>query len=79
MSDRRIVLGSLLALGFAVGGGWLISHGSSPASAATDGPGPNLVIEVAGATTGTIVIDLLPEVAPKHVEQIDGAGERGRL
>ena len=77
MSDRRIVLGSLLALGFAVGGGWLISHGSSPASAATDGPGPNLVIEVAGATSGTIVIDLMPEVAPKHVEQIVALAKEG--
>ena len=37
---------------------------------AVDGPGPNLTIEVAGAANGTIVIDLLPDVAPKHVAQI---------
>lgn len=37
---------------------------------AVDGPGPNLVIEVAGAANGTVVIDLLPDVAPLHVAQI---------
>ena len=35
-----------------------------------DGPGPNLVIEVAGAAKGTIVIDMLPQYAPKHVAQM---------
>ncbi len=44
---------------------------------AQDGPGPNLVIEVAGSTTGTIVIDLLPEVAPAHVEQITALAAEG--
>ncbi|MEM7437999.1 MAG: peptidylprolyl isomerase [Pseudomonadota bacterium] len=29
-----------------------------------------LVIEVAGETSGTIEIELLPEVAPKHVERV---------
>jgi peptidylprolyl isomerase len=50
---------------------------SSPAIAAEDGPGPNLVIEVAGANPGTIVIDLLPDVAPKHVEQITALAAEG--
>jgi peptidylprolyl isomerase len=77
MSDRRFFVGSLLALGVTVAGGWLISHGSGPASAATDGPGPNLVIEVAGATSGTIVIDLMAEVAPRHVEQIVALAKEG--
>ncbi|MCV2864648.1 peptidylprolyl isomerase [Defluviimonas sp. WL0075] len=36
----------------------------------TDGPGPNLVIEVAGEANGRIVIDLMPDVAPLHVKQI---------
>ncbi len=35
-----------------------------------DLPGPNLVIDVAGEANGTVVIDLLPDVAPKHVAQI---------
>ena len=35
-----------------------------------DGPGPNLSIEVAGGANGTIVIDLLPQYAPKHVDQM---------
>jgi peptidylprolyl isomerase len=42
-----------------------------------DGPGPNLTIEVAGSTTGTIVIDLMPEVAPKHVAQIVALAKAG--
>ncbi len=47
------------------------------ALAQADGPGPNLVIEVAGEANGTIVIDLLPEVAPGHVEQITALAREG--
>ena len=39
----------------------------------TDGPGPNLVIEVAdakGASKGKIVLDLYADKAPKHVERL---------
>lgn len=39
----------------------------------TDGPGPNLVIEVAdaaGASKGKIVLDLYTDKAPKHVERL---------
>lgn len=43
----------------------------------TDGPGPNLTIEVAGGVSGNIVIDLLPDVAPKHVEQITALASEG--
>lgn len=42
-----------------------------------DGPGPNLVIEVAGAANGTVVIDLLPDVAPQHVAQIVALAKAG--
>ncbi len=44
---------------------------------AVDGPGPNLVIEVAGAANGTVVIDLLPEIAPLHVAQITTLAGQG--
>ncbi|SMX24461.1 peptidylprolyl isomerase [Boseongicola aestuarii] len=44
---------------------------------ATDGPGPNLVIEVAGEASGTVVIDLLEDVAPLHVAQITALAEEG--
>jgi peptidylprolyl isomerase len=44
---------------------------------AVDGPGPNLVIEVAGAANGTIVIDLLADVAPQHVAQITALAQEG--
>ena len=52
---------------------------ASPALAqdAVDGPGPNLVIEVAGAANGTVVIDLLPDVAPLHVAQIVTLAQSG--
>ena len=49
----------------------------SLAFAQEDGPGPNLVIEVSGEANGTIVIDLLPEVAPLHVEQITALARDG--
>lgn len=35
-----------------------------------DGPGPNLVLQVGGSVQGRIVIDLLPSVAPNHVQRI---------
>ena len=44
---------------------------------AVDGPGPNLVIEVAGTANGTVVIDLLPDVAPLHVAQIVALAKEG--
>ena len=44
---------------------------------ATDGPGPNLVITVDGQAKGQIVIDLLPDVAPKHVAQITALAKEG--
>jgi peptidylprolyl isomerase len=47
------------------------------ALAQEDGPGPNLVIEVAGEANGTVVIDLLPEVAPLHVAQITALAREG--
>ena len=64
--SRNLILAAALAL-------------ATPAIAqeATDGPGPNLVIEVAGAANGTIVIDLLPDAAPKHVAQIVALAKEG--
>ena len=47
------------------------------APAFADGPGPNLEITVAGEANGVITIDLLPDVAPRHVEQITILAERG--
>ena len=76
MFSDRIIAGGLFALGLAVVGGFAASQFVTPAMAQEDGPGPNLTIEVAGEANGTVVIDLLPDVAPKHVEQITAlAGE----
>ena len=56
----------------------LAAFTASPAFAqAVDGPGPNLTIEVGGATTGTVVIDMLPDLAPKHVAQITALAAKG--
>ncbi|NHB77974.1 peptidylprolyl isomerase [Rhodobacter calidifons] len=51
--------------------------GPAVAQDAPDGPGPNLVIEIAGQANGTVVIDLLPDVAPKHVAQIVALAKEG--
>jgi peptidylprolyl isomerase len=72
----RIIAGGLFAAGLAVVVGYGISQ-SAQAQDATDGPGPNLVIEVAGAANGTVVIDLLPDVAPQHVAQITALATEG--
>ncbi|NEY89278.1 peptidylprolyl isomerase [Rhodobacteraceae bacterium KMS-5] len=60
---------SLIALAFA----------ASPALAeeVVDGPGPNLVIEVAGAANGQIVIDMADHVAPNHVAQMVALAKSG--
>ena len=76
MSRRdRILAGGLFAAGLAVVVGYGISQRAQ--AQATDGPGPNLVIEVAGAADGTVVIDLLPDVAPQHVAQITALAKEG--
>ena len=79
MSDTRIFAGAMAAGIAAIGAAWfLYSQGTQSALAAGDGPGPNLVIEVAGAeANGTVVVDLLPDIAPKHVAQITELARTG--
>ena len=55
----------------------LLSLLATPALAQEDGPGPNLVITVTGVANGTIVIDMLPDVAPLHVAQITALATEG--
>ena len=50
---------------------------AGPAIAQDDGPGPNLVIEVAGEANGTVIIDLFDDAAPAHVEQITALAAAG--
>ena len=75
--SKSFLAASVISAGLAVLGGYALSTGSVLAQDAADGPGPNLVIEVDGATKGTITIDLLPEVAPKHVAQIVALAQAG--
>jgi peptidylprolyl isomerase len=71
MSENRIFLTGAVAVVVSIGAAmFLYSQMSSGAIAAEDGPGPNLLIDVAGQANGRVVIDLLPEVAPKHVAQV---------
>ncbi len=80
MSDRGILAGGLAGIGLAaVAAFFLFSNGihSNAQAQVEDTPGPNLVIEVAGATTGKIVIDLRPDVAPLHIAQIVALAEKG--
>ncbi|WP_347313129.1 peptidylprolyl isomerase [Defluviimonas sp. SAOS-178_SWC] len=79
MSDTRVFVGAMAAGLAAIGAaGFLYMQSTRGAVASEDGPGPNLVIEVAGeAANGTVVIDLLPEVAPKHVAQITELARTG--
>ncbi len=79
MSRDRFIAGGIFALGLAVVGGYAISQMATPVMAqAEDGPGPNLVIEVAGEAKGQIVIDMLPDGAPKHVAQITALAKEGQ-
>ena len=75
--SKSFIAAGVFATGLALLGGYALSTGSVQAQDAVDGPGPNLVIEVDGSTQGTIVIDLVPEVAPKHVAQIVALAKAG--
>jgi peptidylprolyl isomerase len=78
MSDRIFVTGGLAALASVALAYYLYSQMAiGPVMAADDGPGPNLVIEVAGEANGKVVIDLLPAVAPNHVTQITQLARSG--
>jgi peptidylprolyl isomerase len=77
MSRDRFIAAGLFALGLAALGGYGLSQSAAVAQDTTDGPGPNLVIEVAGSTTGTIVIDMAADVAPGHVTQITTLAKEG--
>ncbi|MFD0979856.1 peptidylprolyl isomerase [Tropicimonas aquimaris] len=79
MSDSKLFAGGLFAVGLAIlAGFFLMTNGSqSPAVAAEDTAGPNLVIEVGGATEGRIVIDLLADVAPQHAERLAALADSG--
>jgi peptidylprolyl isomerase len=78
MSDTRVFVGAIVAgLAVTAVAVYLYVQGTTGAIAADDGPGPNLVIEVGGTTTGKVVIDLLPDVAPKHVAQITEIARTG--
>ncbi|AWB48925.1 peptidylprolyl isomerase [Gemmobacter aquarius] len=77
MSRDRLIAGGIFALGLAALGGYGLSQSAAVAQDATDGPGPNLTIEVAGSTTGTVTIDLASDVAPNHVAQIVALAKEG--
>jgi peptidylprolyl isomerase len=55
---------------------------ASPAFAAEtaafeDGPGPNLIVDITGAASGQVVIDLAAGTAPLHVAQITALAKSG--
>ena len=77
--DGLIAIG-VMGLGLAVLAGYSILQSPAMAQApAEDGPGPNLVIEVAGPAgdKGEVVIDLLPDLAPQHVARITELAREG--
>ncbi|MBD1205511.1 MAG: peptidylprolyl isomerase [Rhodobacteraceae bacterium] len=76
MSSDRLIIAGLFALGLGAIGGFALTQ-TAEAQDVVDGPGPNLVIEVAGSTTGTIVIDMASDVAPNHVTQITALAKEG--
>ena len=50
---------------------------ASPAFAFDDTPAPNLVVDVAGAANGQIIIDLAAATAPQHIAQITALAKSG--
>ena len=76
MRKIGIVAPALAVLGVVIWGAFFM-YGTKSNALESDTPGFNLVIEVAGTHSGTIVIDLLPNVAPKHVERIVALAKSG--
>ncbi len=72
-----IIAAALTLTGVAIWAAFLV-WGTGGSALADDTPGPNLVIEVGGSHTGTIVVDLLPNVAPKHVERVIALAKAGK-
>jgi peptidylprolyl isomerase len=78
MRKDTAIAGGVFALGLAVLGGWTLSQTATPAMAqAVDGPGPNLVMTISGQANGRVVIDMLSDLAPKHVTQITDLAASG--
>ncbi|MFV2053030.1 peptidylprolyl isomerase [Aliiroseovarius sp. YM-037] len=80
MRESSLFLGAVAILAAGGVAAWLYMGQTSETQveiADGDTPGPNLLIEVAGSTEGTIVVDLLPNVAPNHVEQMTALAEEG--
>ncbi len=79
MSRDSMMKGGLLAAALAILASQAMAQEAAPAAtpAATDGPGANLVLEVAGEGNGKIVIDLLPDVAPQHAERLATLAQEG--
>ncbi len=65
---RRSFLALIAALGLA---------GTTGGMVGAVEPGDTLVIEVAGAANGVIEIELLPKIAPQHVERIKALAKEG--
>ena len=76
MRNATMIVGGLGLIGAGVIA-FMLADGSNGAAVAQDGPGPNLEITVSGEANGTIVIDMLPDVATAHVEQITGLAAEG--
>jgi len=78
MRNGNVLFGALFFLGLAILAAYFVYTRQEVAdTVARDGPGPNLVINVGGQTSGAIVIDLLPDVAPRHVERVVTLAEAG--
>ena len=68
--SKSFIAAGIVAAGLAMIGAYSLTSGAVQAQDANDGPGPNLMIEVDGSTTGTITIDLLPEVAQDQADRL---------
>lgn len=78
MSDNGIFVTGIAAAAASVAvAGFIYTQSTNGALAADDGPGPNLVIDVSGQANGQIVIDLLPDLAPKSVAQMVAIANSG--
>jgi peptidylprolyl isomerase len=80
MRRDSFIAGGLFALGLAFLGGFYLYTANGVAAQdyeAQDTGGPYLVIEVAGAANGEIVIDLRDDVAPGHAERLIALAESG--
>ncbi len=82
MNKNVLIAWALFLAGVALVVGYALKSTFTPTPVVTEVPGttsgqPQLEITISGQANGVVVINLMPELAPKHVEQVTALARQG--